>query len=307
MKSITKQTLISQIRSLGVKEGDTIFVAADLMRVGYFDKSVEKTLSDWVEIFEELLGEGGTLVTPTYSPSYFRFIQPYDFIFTADSDSNSGSFAKACLKFSPDAQRGRHPTSSCAYIGRHANELASRDGPEFPKYSPYTGVVNLNGKSLMLGIVDERNCPFTYHYAQEQLGQTKTHPISGLTETTYLDSEGNKKKFVVKEIGGCTAGAHKAWGYHLAANAVTFGTVGRSTSALVDAQKSAAIFTTLLSQRPTVLRCDNSSCISCYGRFVYNGFGVIGFYLREIPRIFLKILNYLKRKRRNPKPRENNS
>ena len=100
-------------------------------------------------------------------------------------------------------------------------------------------VVELGGKNLMLGTVDERNCPFTYHHVQEKLGQTRGHPFSGLLETTYMDDSGNRKKYVMRELGGCTAGVHKSWGYHLAANAVRFGRVGRSLSALVDARKSA--------------------------------------------------------------------
>ena len=84
-----KQDIISQIRDLGLAKGDTVFVSSDLLRVGYFNKDQVTTLRDWVDIFTSLLGDEGTIVVPTYSPSFFRFFQKYDFVFTPDSDSDS--------------------------------------------------------------------------------------------------------------------------------------------------------------------------------------------------------------------------
>ena len=46
----------------------------------------------------------------------------------------------------------------------------------------------------MLGTVDERNCPFTFHHVQELLGHTRGHPLAGLLETTYIDRSGVKRK-----------------------------------------------------------------------------------------------------------------
>lgn len=288
MPRISKPQIIEQLQALGVEKGDTLFVAADLMRVGYFNRSIDQTLTDWVDIFDELLGDKGTIVVPTYSPTYLRFIQKYDFIFTADTESSSGSLAKAYLHFAPGAVRGRHPANSCTSRGYHAEEVAASDGPEFPKYSPYAKVIELGGKNLMLGIVDERNCPFAYHHVQERLGHTKTHPFSGLQETTYLNEAGEKTRYIVREVGGCTGGVHKAWGYHLAKEAVKFGKVGRSLSALVDAQKSAEILHKVMTENPHLIKCDNRSCVSCYGRYRYNGLGAILFYVREIPGLLLK-------------------
>lgn len=285
-----KQEIIAQIRDLGLERGDTVFVSSDLLRVGYFNKNQETTLCDWVEIFEELLGDEGTIVVPTYSPTFLRYFQKYDFVFTPDSDSVSGGLARAYIRHAQGAVRGRHPTNSCTSRGRHAELIASADGPEFPKYSPYAKVVELGGKNLMLGTVDERNCPFTYHHVQENLGQTRGHPFGGLLETTYIDASGQRKKYVMRELGGCTAGVHKSWGYHLAVNAVRFGRVGRSLSALVDAKKSAEVLQRVLVETPTLLKCDDYSCISCYGRFCYNRWGVLLYYPRQLPKLLSKAI-----------------
>ena len=161
-----KQDIISQIRDLGLAKGDTVFVSSDLLRVGYFNRDQVKTLRDWIEIFDELLGDEGTIVVPTYSPSFLRYFQKYDFVFTAESDSDSGGLARAYIHHAKGAVRGRHPTNSCTSCGAHAETIAASDGPEFPKYNPYAKVVELGGKNLMLGTVDERNCPFTNFWAR---------------------------------------------------------------------------------------------------------------------------------------------
>ena len=196
-----KQDIISQIRDLGLAKGDTVFVSSDLLRVGYFNKDQVTTLCDWIEIFDELLGDKGTIVVPTYSPSFLRFIQKYDFVFTAESDSDSGGLARAYIHHAKGAVRGRHPTNSCTSRGAHAETIAASDGPEFPKYNPYAKVVELGGKNLMLGTVDERNCPFTYHHVQELLGQTRGHPFSGFLEDHLHRRFRTEKKVYYAGVG----------------------------------------------------------------------------------------------------------
>ena len=295
----TKSSIIQELRELGLENGDVVFVAADLMRVGYFNKTQDQTLRDWVEIFDEVLGREGTIVVPTYSPSVLRFIQKSDFVFTPASESTSGSLARAYLHHAPDVEgfkqaRGKHPTNSCVSRGAKADIIAASDAPQLPKYQPYAKVVEMGGKNLMLGIVDERNSPFTYHHVQENMGHTRKHPLSGLFKTRYLDDDGKEKTFVLREMGGCTGGVHKAWGYHLAANAVKFARVGRSTSALLDAKKSTEILTRVITQNPHLMRCDNPACVSCYGRFRYNGTGAIFFYFRQAPKLAMKLIKRLR-------------
>ena len=71
IKKITKLELVSEIKSLGVETGDVVFLAADLMRVGYFNVNRQRTLSDWVEILIESVGPEGTLIIPSYTESFF--------------------------------------------------------------------------------------------------------------------------------------------------------------------------------------------------------------------------------------------
>ena len=133
----------------------------------------------------------------------------------------------------------------------------------------------------MLGTVDTKNCPMPFHYAQQVLGHTRTHPLCGLLETKYEAESGGTATYIVREIGGCTRGVHNCWGYILARNGVSFGQVGKSTSALVDTGKAFEVFSKILVDTPSLIRCTNKDCISCYGRYRYNGMSVLLFYLRK--------------------------
>jgi DNA helicase TIP49 (TBP-interacting protein) len=43
---LSKEEIFEQILKLGVKKGDLIFIAADLRRVGYFNKTRAETEED---------------------------------------------------------------------------------------------------------------------------------------------------------------------------------------------------------------------------------------------------------------------
>lgn len=277
----SKKKILDQLKSLGVNEGDVIFVTSDLMKVGYFRKDRAGTLRDWIDIFQQLLGSTGTIILPSYSEVSFRFGLTSSNIYTPSSESTSGSLANAYIRLAPHAIRSPHPIYSCIGVGPLADELRKYTA-RTRAYDPYGIVIENGGKNLMLGTIDEVNCPMTFHYAQQTLGHTATHPLNGFFKTSYLDETGNKRVHIMREMGGCTRGVHNLWGRHLAKKAVVFGEVGRSLSGLVDTSRSYEIFVDLLKKRPDLIRCNNKLCISCYGRYRYNGAGAVAFYPKKI-------------------------
>ena len=169
----------------------------------------------------------------------------------------------------PNAVRSSHPIYSCIAVGPLAIEL-EKHTVQSGAYDPYGLVIEHSGKNLMLGTIDEINCPMPFHFAQQTLGHTRTHPLKGVFKTSYLNKAGEVADHIMREIGGCTRGVHNIWGRHLAQKAVVFGQVGRSLSGLVDAAKSFAICVDVLRNQPGLIRCDNNLCLSCYGRYRYK-------------------------------------
>lgn len=65
---ITKESIISELEVLGLKENDIIFISADLMRVGLFNTNSTQTKKDWEFILKYFVNEKNvTFVIPAYT------------------------------------------------------------------------------------------------------------------------------------------------------------------------------------------------------------------------------------------------
>ena len=286
---VTKDSIQQELSELGVKQGDILFLSADLMKVGYFNKNSEQTLREWVDILIEAVGEEGTLIVPSNTNSFSRFRKDKNLIFREDTPPDAGSLSTAFFKYA-SVMRSRHPTNSCFGWGKHAQQILGDHNENSRAYSVYGKIIELGGKNLMLGTAsDKKNCPMPFHYVQELLGHTATHPSSNLRQCYYEDRDGEIKLFNRRDVGGCTGGGMNTYGRHIIARAINFTKVGSSISALVDTKKSFDVLMDIFTNRPSLIQCDNKNCVSCYGRFVYNGWGVIPFYLRIFPRLFKKL------------------
>ena len=203
------------------------------MKVGYLRENIYETYKDWVEIFNNLVGKNGTIVIPAFTNSFFRYGKKKDIIFNLDSAPNGGALVRAFHKFG-NPERSHHPTNSCFAIGPEAKFILNGHDANSSCYTPYGKVIRLNGKNLMLGTLDTCNAPMSFHYAQEVLGHTKKHPLSGLLQAYYIDKDGQKKLYTRYDIGGCTSGAFKSLSHHLIDKAMVIGKVGLSLSAVID-------------------------------------------------------------------------
>jgi aminoglycoside N3'-acetyltransferase len=279
-----------QIRNLGVQDGDLLFVSADLLRVGYFRSNTEETLKDWIELLTTLVGTNGTIILPSYSEVTLRYKKHSEFVFTAESLSNSGSLVNGFIKYGPNIIRSTHPAMSCIGFGPLAPKILQEHTGDSAAYLPYEIITKMKGKNLMLGTVDSKNCPMTFHLAQQHLGHTLSHPLCGLLKTRFKDEHGDMRTHILRDLGGCTRGVYKQWVKIIEAGAVKFGNVGRTVSALVDCDASYDVMVRVLEEHPRTIRCDDYYCLSCRGRVIYNGMGVLSFYPRAVARFIARWL-----------------
>lgn len=286
---ITKEKIIADIINLGVKPGDTLFVTADLLLAGLFINSREETLKVWIEILKSAVGPNGTIIVAAYTDTFYIFKKNRDVIFNKESIPNSGSLSTAFLSY-PDAIRSSHPTNSCFGFGPNA-EMILTDHNEYSKsYSLIGKIIELNGKNLMIGTVDKKNAPMAFHYAQECLGHTSNHPLGGLLQTYYRDSNKKLQLFTRYDIGGCSQGAYHLYGSLIVNGAVRFGQVGKAFSALIDGKKSFEVVVDLLKENRKIVLCDDKYCINCYGRWGNNGIKIISFYFKILKTLFDKYI-----------------
>lgn len=291
----SKDSILADIKSFGIASDDVVFISADLLKVGYFNKTAEQTYKDWIEIFHALIGSSGTLVIPAYSPTFSRFRKRRDVVFNVDAEPSAGALSLAIHRFGK-AKRSLHPTNSCFAIGPMADYILRGHDHTASSYLPYQRVLELRGKNLMLGTVDKGNSPMAFHLVQERLGHTRSHPSNGLRQTYFEDPlTAEMKLFTRRDVGGCTRGLYNLIGQHLIGNAMKIGYVGRGLSACVDIEKSAQLIEQVLKSNPNLIRCDHVDCVSCYGRFVYNGFGVLKFWPKKLLNYFSRSLSSIKK------------
>lgn len=284
---ISKETIIQDLKNLGLQEGDCVFLNSDLLRAGYLNKTRKKTLEDWIDIFKEVLGEKGTLVLPSYTATFFVWKKDKSIIFDRDSPTYAGAFPSFLLK-KEEAYRSTHPTHSCIAVGFDAKNITDQHTEENLSYSILGEIIKRNGKFLLLGTVDKNNAPQGMHYAQELLGYTKKSPYKYLLQTFYR-KKNKVSLFTKKDIGGCSRGGYNLYGELLVNNEIVLGKVGNADSALMKAKESTELIKNKLREKPTITQCDHKDCMDCYGSFYINGMKIFPFYIKLI---FSKIMRY---------------
>jgi hypothetical protein len=135
--------------------------------------------------------------------------------------------------------------------------------------------------------------PMALHFAQETLGYSTRHYLCGWLHVYYEKNDGTTDLFTRRDVGGCTSFGYKFLGHHLIENAIVISKVGRASSALIDTKKSFDIFKDQLKRNPSDFKCDNASCVDCYGSFIYNRTGALFFWLFNSHIIISKFLKRL--------------
>ncbi len=165
-----KEKIISDLRALGVREGDSLLVHTAFSKLG---KNVDPT--DVIEGLRGALGEKGTLVLPALSWANVTAADP---VFDVASTPVCVGFLPEFFRKMPGVMRSVHPTHSCCavgykaeyYLGAHAQDIT----PVGPN-SPFRKLAQDGGKILFLGCTTTPN--------------TSVHGIEELVVPDYLYGE----------------------------------------------------------------------------------------------------------------------
>ncbi len=122
MHHYTLADAVSAIKSLGITEGDTLFIHSN---IGFFgipkgEASAENANKTLLEALLNVIGNEGTLIVPTFT---YSFSNQMGFN-PATTSSNCGSFAEY-IRLHPSSMRSHDPNVSVAAIGKKAAELTS--------------------------------------------------------------------------------------------------------------------------------------------------------------------------------------
>lgn len=197
---LTADAFRQSLLSLGIKEGDLLFVHSDLRVFGLplHAQMREDILRFYYEGFKAVLGASGTLAVPAYFYEFARYGEPFDTEISPVSKP-LGVFS-SYINSLPGRVRSLNPLQSFAAIGLHAEELCGDSLAGYGIASPWHRLRTLGGKLVFLGTTLQ---PMTYvHHIEQQYGvphlYTKIYPypilrkgvpVSGqaITSVRYLE------------------------------------------------------------------------------------------------------------------------
>lgn len=202
----TVDSLVSDLRDLGVAPGDTLFVHSSLSALGWVCGDAPAV----VEALRTTVTDAGTLVMPTHSPQYTDPTGwsappvPDDWVDTIreerpayrpDTTPTRGVGAiPECFRTYPDVVRSAHPTVSVAAWGAGADAIAGEHPLEYGlgESSPLARLYDRDADVLCLGTDHETNTSF--HLAEHRAAidiETETNrvPIVEHGERTMVEYE----------------------------------------------------------------------------------------------------------------------
>lgn len=233
-KKIYANDFLDALRECGIKEGDVVFVHADISVFGKLcSRDKVFLLQSLVNTVTASVGEDGTIIVPTFSYSFCN-----GEIFDADhTKSKVGVFTEYFRK-QPDVSLTKHPIFSVAIWGKRRNDLIAVGRDSFGEDSIFGKIHRLNGKVVFLG-APFTSCTFLhyieqakgvpYRYVKEFQGKTRedgrerddmcSYFVRDLTRNPVLDTAKLEKHFMDK---GMMKRAQLAHGTVLAIDAEAF-------------------------------------------------------------------------------------
>ena len=173
------------------REGDNIFVSADLMKVGYFNKNRVQTALDWLTIFQNIWPEWNNISSCIYR--YIPSISERTPLFFERLFSNSGSLANAYIDNMPKIVSEVHT--------QFTRVLAL--GPLLKNYVIMIGKQGLMTPTVSSLIIKERTlcleqlmkkivqCPTIMH--SSRLAILRAPTLYGLFKAAYVDEHSIEK------------------------------------------------------------------------------------------------------------------
>mgnify|MGYP000487900912 CR=1 FL=1 len=151
-KSLTKSDLISDLRQIGIVNGDSVLVHSSLSRIGHL-KDGPKT---FVDALLEVVGDEGTILMPTSPNNVFQlnYIRNTPFFDVKNSPSKTGAITEY-FRTLPNAIRSLHPTEPVSAIGKLAEYYTKDHFNQLTPYnenSPFYRVSEQGGKILYVGV-----------------------------------------------------------------------------------------------------------------------------------------------------------
>lgn len=183
-RSISKSEIVDDLKNMGVRSGDVLYVQSSLRSIG----NVEGGVDTIINALTEVIGHDGTLAMPAFSMPVGGMVGTLEKneIFDPNTTPSTVGLIPETFRKRSGVLRSIHPTSSVCAFGAKAkiiteghNEYHSNFGVGTPLYE----IIEVGGKTLGIGV--ELDKVSFYHTAEDVI---KPFPIK-----TYMDKVYNVK------------------------------------------------------------------------------------------------------------------
>lgn len=249
-QTVTRDSLLADLRALGVERGDDLIVHSSLSSLGWVEGGAETVVDALVAAVDT-----GTVVVPTFT---FGTTDAEGAPFDPDSSpSHTGAVTEA-LRTRPDSVRSHHPTHAVGALGADACEIAADHALEasLGADSPLHRVCRRGGRVLLLGVDHTSNSAL---HVAESLADL---PFKRGTRRVWTAADGDPREVDVARVG-CSQGFGR---FGVAADALGLpvrGEVGAATAQLLEGRELLELAGALLAADPGVLLCDDTGCWWC--------------------------------------------
>jgi aminoglycoside 3-N-acetyltransferase len=142
--------IVTALRRLGIRTGDTLIVHSSLSRLGFVDGGADAV----VRALQESVGANGTLGAPTFWTVDPNAAEEGTLFDAVEGKSQLGIISERIRQLDR-AVRSLHPTHSATFVGPSARYLTAehhRDETPAGPHSPYRKLASMGGKILLLGV-----------------------------------------------------------------------------------------------------------------------------------------------------------
>lgn len=277
------ESLRKDIKKLGVREGDTLFVRISYRAVGKTEGG-PKVL---IDALLSVIGPKGTIIAtafPQRIPAIRKNSKKYrNTLYVAGMKPITGVIPVIMAQY-PEACFSSHPISPYVAIGYHADEITKMHTPHTESYDIVNFLIERYGcKCLRIGgnILDG-----TTHVAfTEGLKNSKSYQYRMAEGNYYIDIDG-KRKWMEKSVSAfCYSGFEKFFQkkiYHYPGAVLAEGTIGEGIAMLTDMAKTLEVERTYISNNPRLLLCESPECSICRTSFSYSDQNIFQYTIHQL-------------------------
>jgi len=252
--AVSKDRIISDLRKIGVREGDHIAVTLSFRSIGHVDGGP----TTFIDALLEAVGPNGTIMMNTYTRTFPLSAIASDYISDYRSTPTWTGLVPETLRKRRDSIRSHHPSASVTAIGRLAKYLTEGHDENSSLFMPYSRLADVGGKYLCIGLGN--NLVAIRHEAQHLAGLSDV--VDRWRGVKYRDDEG-KVKIYAFNSPPCIRKSPELVPTMRKMGIVKIGKVGMARSIIASAKDLLHAMAQMLEKTPTLNLCDKVWCLWC--------------------------------------------